>query len=136
MDHLITYEEAVGFIKNPPSLAPRPDFVKIWALRKHYVTGLMQLTCPQSLIHGWAGLVMDPVMYALLKPTTPFTAVADPGKYAVYANFATEAAMKMTDKIFKRNKNYYLSFVNINRACFCMLNNNIADQFKVMGWNS
>jgi hypothetical protein len=87
MDHLITYEEAVGFIKNPPSLAPCPDFTKIWALQKHYVTSLTQLTCPQSLIHGWAGLVMDPVMYALLEPTTPFTAVVDPGKYAVYANF-------------------------------------------------
>ncbi len=39
--------------------------------------------------------------------------------------------MKMTDKIFEGNKNYYLSFVNINRACFRMLNDNIADQFKV-----
>ncbi len=60
----------------------------------------------------------------------------------MYANFATKAAMKMTDKIFKRNKNYYLSFVNINRTCFCMLNDNIANQFKVsntpnmMEWNS
>jgi hypothetical protein len=67
--------------------------------------------------------------------------MVDPGEYAIYANFATEAAMKMTDKIFERNKNYYLSFVNINRACFRMLNNNIADHFKVSnmpnmtGWN-
>jgi hypothetical protein len=142
MDHLITYEEAVGFIKNPPLLVPHPDFAKICALRKHYVTGLKQLTCPQRLIHGWAGLVMDPVIYALLEPTTPFTAVVDPGEYAIYANFATEAAMKMTDKIFERNKNYYLSFVNIRRACFRVLNNNIANQFKVSntpnmtGWNS
>jgi hypothetical protein len=50
--------------------------------------------------------------------------------------------MKMTDKIFERNKNHYLSFVNINKACFHMLNNNIADQFKVSNmanmtrWNS
>jgi hypothetical protein len=48
----------------------------------------------------------------------------------------------MTDKQFERGKNYYLSFVNINRVCFCMLSDNIADQFKVsntpnmMGWNS
>ena len=103
MDHLITYEEAVGFIKNPPSLAPRLDFAKIQALRIHYVTGLTQLTCPQSLFHGWVSLVMDPVMYALLEPTTPFAAVVDPGEYAVYANFATEAMMKMTDKIFEQN---------------------------------
>jgi hypothetical protein len=142
MDHLITYEEAVGFIKNPPSLAPHLDFAKIRALCKHYVMGLKQLIGPQSLIHGWAGLVMDPVMYALLKPTMPFVAVVDTGEYAIHANFSTKAAMKMTDKIFEHNKNYYLSFVNINRAYFRMLNNNIADQFKVSnmpnmtGWNS
>jgi hypothetical protein len=47
----------------------------------------------------------------------------------------------MTNKQLKQDKNYYLSFVNIKRACFCMLNNNIADQFKVSntpnmtGWN-
>jgi hypothetical protein len=142
MDHLITYKEAVGFIKNPPSLALRPDFAKNFALRKHYVTGLKQLTCPQNLIHGWAGLVMDLVMYTLLEPTTPFAAVVDPGKYAIYANFATKVTMKMTDKIFEQNKNYYLSVININRECFCMLNDNIANQFKVSnmpnmtGWNS
>jgi hypothetical protein len=141
MDHLITYKEAEGFIKNPPSLAPRLDFAKIRALRKHYVTGLKPLIFPQSLIHGWTGLVMDLVMCALLEPTTPFVAVVDPGKYAQYANFSTEAAMKMTDKIFERNKNYYLSFININRACFRMLSNNIVNQFKVSntpnmrGWN-
>jgi hypothetical protein len=86
MDHLITYLEAKGFIKNPPSLAPHPDFAKICALCKHYITGLKQLICLQSLIHGWAGLVMDLVMYALLEPTTPFVAIVDPGKYAQYAN--------------------------------------------------
>ena len=48
----------------------------------------------------------------------------------------------MTNKVFARNKNYYLSFININRACFRTLNNNIGDQLKVsnlanmMGWNS
>jgi hypothetical protein len=142
MDHLITYKEATGFIKNPPSLVPRPDFAKIRALCKHYVTGLKQLFCPQGLIHGWAGLEMDLVMYALLEPTTPFVAIVDPGKYAIHANFATGAAMKMTDKIFECNKNYYVSFVNKNRACFRMLNDNIADQFMVtntpnmMVWNS
>ena len=100
MDHLITYKEAAGFIKNPPSLAPCLDFAKIRALCKHYVMGLKQLICPQSLIHRWAGLVMDLVMYTLLKPTTPFVAVVDPGEYAIHANFTTKAAMKMTDKIF------------------------------------
>ncbi len=37
----------------------------------------------------------------------------------------------MTNKQIEHDKNYWLSFVNINRVCFCMLNDNIADQFKV-----
>ena len=114
MDHLITYKEAVVFLKNPPSLAPRPDFTRICALYKHIVTALKLLACPQSAIHRWAGLVMGPVMYALLKLTVPFIGVNDPVNFLVYANFTTKAAIKMTDKHFKCDENYYLSFVNIN----------------------
>jgi hypothetical protein len=142
MDHLITYKKAALFLKNPPLLAPRPDFAGIHALRKHIGTGLKLLVCPQSTIHGWAGLVMDPVMYALLELTAPFVGIINPGNFPVYANFATKAAIKMTVKQFECDKNYYLSFVNINQACFRMLNSTIADQFKVSntpnmtGWNS
>jgi hypothetical protein len=142
MDHLIMYEEAAEFLKNPSSLAPLLDFARIHALCKHIVRALKQLVCPQSTIHGWAGLVMDPVMYALLELTAPFANVVDPGNFPVYTNFATKAAIKMTDKKFKGDKNYYLSFININQECFCLLNSNIADQFKVSnkptmtGWNS
>jgi hypothetical protein len=74
---------------------------------------------------------MDLVMYMLIKPTTPFVLVTDSGNFPMYNNFATKAVTNMTDKQFKRDKNYYLSFVNINRACFPMLNVNVADQFKV-----
>ncbi len=74
---------------------------------------------------------MDQVMYVLIKPTTPFVLVVNPGDFLVYNNFATKAAIKIADKHFKRDKNYYLLFSNINRACFCMLNKNIANQFKV-----
>jgi hypothetical protein len=66
----------------------------------------------------------------LLEPTTPFAAVTDPGDFAVYQNFSTDAAIRMTDKVFAHNKIYYLSFINIYRACFHTLNN-IGNQFKV-----
>jgi hypothetical protein len=142
MDHLFTYEEAAGFLKNPPTLAPCPEFAKICALRKHIVMALKQIVCPQSTIHRRLVLVMDLVMYKLIEPTTPFVLVANQGSFPMYNNFTTEAAIKTTNKQFKDHKNYFLSFVNINRVCFCMLNNNIADQFKVSntpnmkGWNS
>jgi hypothetical protein len=127
MDHLIIYEESVEFLKNPPLLAPCPEFARICTLCKHIDTALKQLVCPQSTIHGWARLVMDPVMYTLLKPAEPFANGIDPGNFPVYTNFATKAAIKMTDKKFNRNKNYYLSFIKINHVCFRMLNSNIAD---------
>jgi hypothetical protein len=84
---------------------------------------------------------MDPVMYALLKPTAPFASIGDPGDFPVYTNFATKATIKMTDKEFERDKIYYLFFGNINQACFRMLDSTMADQFKVSntltmtGWN-
>ena len=58
---------------------------------------LKQLVCPQCAIHRWLGLVMDPVMNALIKPTTSFVLVTDQGNFPVY-NIATKAAIKMTDK--------------------------------------
>jgi hypothetical protein len=37
MDTVINYDEAAGFLKNPPSLEPRPNFINIRALQKHIV---------------------------------------------------------------------------------------------------
>ncbi len=101
----------------------------------------MQLVCPQSQIHRWAGLAMEPNMYALLK-AVPFAIPINPGDMPIYTQFATSSHMKMADAIFLRNKNYYLSYNNINRACFKMLDKNVQLQYKVstvttmMGWNA
>ncbi len=74
---------------------------------------------------------MDLVMYALIEVSFHFVLVSDPSNFPVYSNFATKVAIKMANKRFEHDKNYYLLFSNINRACFCMLNKNIANQFKV-----
>jgi hypothetical protein len=116
MDQVITYKEAAGFLKNPLTLVPHPDFAKISALRKHIVGALKQLVCPQSTIHGWSGLVIDPTMYALIESTTPFVLVANPGDFPMYNFFATKGTINMSDKRFEHDKNYYVSFVNVNRA--------------------
>ncbi len=50
--------------------------------------------------------------------------------------------MKMIDATFTQDKNYYLSFLDINQACFKMLDKTVSNQFKVSntpnltGWNS
>jgi hypothetical protein len=83
MDAVINYDEAAGFLKNPPSLEPRPNFTNIRALQKHIVQVLVQLSCPQSAIHGWSGLAMDPTTYLLLEGAA-FTIPPDLGPMAIF----------------------------------------------------
>jgi hypothetical protein len=140
MNQLITYKEAEGFLKNPPSLAPRPDFTKICTLCKHITQALKQLDCPQSLIHRWAGLPMDPAMYLLVK-LTPFAAPSDPGDVPIYPQFATTQVIKTLDQLWEKKRNYYLLYIKISRACLCIIDKNINNHFKVSkhpnlsGWN-
>jgi hypothetical protein len=83
MDTIITFKEVTEFLKNPPSLVPHPDFNQLGALHQHIVTALKQLTCPQSPIHGWSGLAIDPGVYALLEPRA-FAELPNPGATAIY----------------------------------------------------
>ena len=101
MDSLITFDEAAEFLKNPLSLSPRPDFTKLRALRNHMVKALKQLMCPQSQIHGCSGMVLSPMVYALLEPN-PFVVPGNPGPVAVYSQFATPATIKQIDAVFLR----------------------------------
>ncbi len=135
MDSLITFDEAAEFLKNPPSLSPRPDFLKLRALRKHMIKALKQLVCPQSAIQGWSGMVLSPMVYALLKPI-PFVIPGNPGPVAVYTQFATPVMIKQINAVLLRLQKAYQSYKNIRRACFRMLDTNIADQFKLIGWNA
>jgi hypothetical protein len=141
MDNIISFDEVTGFLKNPPQVAPRPDFSKLRVLRQFVVKALSQLECPQSFIHGWAGLASAPHVYALLE-VTPFAAPPDPGPTAMYTPFATPAAMKMINNAFVHDLNYFKSLKNIHGACFCMLDELVPNQFKVLntstltGWNS
>jgi hypothetical protein len=122
-------------------MLPWPDFAKLQALRKHMTQALKQLVCPQSQIHGWTGLVMDPGIYPLIEPVA-FTVPVNPGATPVYQPFAPPAMIKMVDYAFERNKNYFLSYSNINRACFRMLDDSVPIQFQVSnipnltGWNA
>ncbi len=80
-------------------------------------------------------------VYTLLE-VTPFAAPLNPGPTAVYTPFAMPAAMKMIDNAFICNSNYFKSLKNIHRACFCMLDKLVPNQFKVSNtpiltrWNS
>ena len=100
MDSFITYDEAAEFLNNSPSLSPRPGFVNMRALRKHMVMALKHLVCPQSAVHRWTGMILSPMVYALLEPT-PFAIQGNPGPVTVYTQFATPAAIKTADNLFK-----------------------------------
>ena len=83
MDNTISFEEVAALVANLPSLAPRPNFTNLCTLRHHIQRALQHLSCPQSNILGWAGLIMARPMYGLLT-TTPFRLPTDPGPLAIY----------------------------------------------------
>ena len=147
MDNTISYKEAVALVGNLPSFAPHPNF-----------TNLRNL--------GATGLIMARSMYSLLTPSL-FRLPSDPGPMAVYYPPPVEivnaqgnpvldlagnptyhdpadipqAAQSSIDAQFKRAKNYYTSYLNIRRAVFNILDDNIDDAFNVsnnpmlVGWN-
>ena len=112
MDSLITFNEAAEFLKNPPSLSPQPVFSKLRALRKHMVMALKQLVCPQSQIHGWSGMVLSPMVFALLE-ANPFAVPGNHGLVAVYTQFATPAMIKQANNLFLRLQKEHQSYDNI-----------------------
>jgi hypothetical protein len=140
MNQLISYNEAAGVLKNPPTMMPWPNFAKIRALCKNITQALKQLVCPQSLIYGWAGLAMDPTFYALIK-NQQFVAPPDPGASPLYPQFTTPQGIKMYERLWKIEQNNCLLFINISRMCFRMLDKLVRDEYKVsnnpnlLGWN-
>jgi len=83
MDNTISFEEVAALVAIPPSLAPRPNFTSLRTLRHHIQHALQRLSCPQSNILGWVGLIMARPMNGLLT-TTPFRLPSDPGPMAIY----------------------------------------------------
>ena len=143
MDTLISYDEARSLLTKPPRFDPRPNFENLRALRQHFVRALKKLVCPQSAVMGWSGLVMPTALYALVEPNA-FTIPVDPGATPAYPRHRNlpRAEQSVIDETFKRNKNYYLGYINIYRACYDTLDELIDDAFKVSplagqrGWNS
>jgi hypothetical protein len=87
-------------------------------------------------------------MYALLTPS-PFQQPNNPGPVAVYIRNDPNNTTPLTrteqatiDTTFAHERHYYQSLINIQRACFIVLNASIDDAFKVsniptiVGWHA
>ena len=113
----------------------------IRALRKHIVTALAQLQCPQDAVQGWSGLAVNPAAYQLLTGNV-FLIPTDPGPTAVYLAWAAPNEARTFNVRFRCAKDIYILYGNIHRACFRMLDANASAQFKVSnnpshtGWNA
>ena len=132
MDTIITYDEVTKLLAEAPNCNPRPNFENIRTLKRFLIKKLRTLLCPQSAIMGWSGMVMDPVLYSLVEPT-PFMLPADPGNTASYPHHRNLPRTEQAniDATFERQKNYFLSYINIYRAIFNVLDTKIDDAFKV-----
>jgi hypothetical protein len=166
MDTTISYNEVAALVANPPSIVLHPNFINLRNLRRHIQHALQRLSCPQSNILGWAGLIMVKPMYALLT-TSPFRCPTDPGPLAIYYPPPTQildnqgapaldatgqptyvvqpttghAELATINARFSRARNYWLSYMNILKAVYKVLDDNIDNGFKVLndpnlfGWN-
>ena len=156
MDTIISYDEVAALVANLPTLAPHPNFTNLRNLRRHIQHALMRVSCPQSNILGWTGLIMSRAMYGLLT-TSPFHVPTDPGPLAIYypakipivntpgdpvldargmPTYQSQPAIGQAEQAtidarFKREKNYWESYQNMQRAVFNCLDDGIDDAFKV-----
>jgi hypothetical protein len=153
MDATITYDEVYAIVgTNIPSLEPLPNFERIRKLRRHFENALQCLPCPQSVQHGWKGMVMAQNMYALLT-TTPFRIPTTLGDTPTYLRAVltgepadnsplTGTEQATIDSTFAHRKHYFLSMRNIERACFTALDSSVNDAFKlsnlagIRGWHA
>jgi hypothetical protein len=84
LDVTITYDEVAALVGvNIPSLELCPFFKWIQHLRCHFERALQHLLCPQSLQHGWKGMVMAREFYPFLT-ATPFCLPINPGDALIY----------------------------------------------------
>ncbi len=124
MDATITYDEVAALVGiNIPTLEPRPNFERIWMLCWHFKHALQRLPCPQSVQHGWKGMVMACKLYALLT-IIPFHLPTNPGAAVVYVQSqvpgqpVNNAPLTRTEQafiksLFNRRKHYFLLMQNI-----------------------
>ena len=136
MDATITYDEVATLVGvNIPMLEPHPNFERIRTLRRHLERALQCVPCPQSVQHGWKGMVMARELYSLLT-NIPFRLPTNPGAAAVYVCarvmgqpvdntplLRTEQAS--IDTLFNCHKHYLLLMQNIERTCFTALDASI-----------
>jgi hypothetical protein len=158
MDTVITYDTVKALVANPPSLGNRcPNFFNLSTLQSHFARTLKRITCPQCTVNGWAGMVLMPVMYALIDPK-PFnikllmlpTSTRVPEFPPIYASDSTtvipytRVQMLRITATFTRQKNYYDTACNVYCTVYDTLDAYIDDAFKVappttpptIGWNA
>jgi hypothetical protein len=74
---------------------------------------MKQIPHPGYPQHGWAGMVLQPAIFALIN-ATPFAPPPNPGLIAIYPQFALQPAMKMIDNQFKIGKKLFKTYTNVH----------------------
>jgi hypothetical protein len=142
MDATITYHEVAAVIgTNIPLLEPHPSFEHIQNLRRHSKCALQCIPCPQSIQHGWRGVVMAHALYTLLT-VNMFRLPTNSGDAAIYirpillgktinTSLLTRTEQASIFTCFNCQKHYYLLMQNIEPVCLTSLNSSINNTFKI-----
>ncbi len=143
---------------NPPSMGPT-QVLRLCAISGTTSMAPYSATvpsCPQSNILGWGMFIMARPMYTLIS-TSPFRLPTDPEPLAIYYPPPTQivnaqgapvldaagqpmfvaqatigcAEQAPIDACFSRARNYWLSCMNIRKAVYNVLDDNIDNAFKL-----
>ena len=115
MDNIIPYDDIMEMLKSPPTLAPWPNFFRLWVFRQHNVDVMKQILHPGYPQQGWAGMVLQPAIFTLIN-VVPFLPQPNPGLTTVYPPFTLTPAINMIDNLFKIDKNMFKTYINIHHA--------------------
>ena len=141
MDNIIPYDDIMEILKSPSTLDPRPNFFRLWVFCQHIVNVMKQILHPGYPQHGWAGMVLQPAIFALIN-AAPLASPPNPGLIAVYLPFALQPAIRMANSQFKIDKNLYKTYTNVHRAVYKFLIDNVLPAYQALttpgltGWDT
>jgi hypothetical protein len=131
---LVLYDKVVALLANPPSLALHPNFTNLRALSCHLQCSVQRLSCPQSNILGWFGLLLSRPMYQVLSPN-PFHLLNNPKPQAVYYGLRTPIVDVDGNPVLDTNGDpSYVPILAINCATQATINTSLCESKTTGSW--
>ena len=130
-DGICTYEECLKIIGTLTRLTPMPTFRNIRQLVRELIIAAKEIPSLQSDINGHAGMIMAPVLYAMIEHA-PWTEPDNPGPRPAFPQHrvAGEQERLEIDQEWKVEHRIWCTYSNFRRACHHAINKAVPEEYK------